>query len=90
MLIVSLLIAEDFVTFETRNSLPIEHMSLQIVFLSKRLIANWASKLLMNVYTGMIKRKGVLFVLTSLLSAFKREKNMHSLDKRLRVISSIF
>ena len=48
MIIVTLLIAEDFVTFETRHSLPIEHMSLQIVFLSKRLIANWASKLLMH------------------------------------------
>ena len=48
MLLVTLLIAEDFVTFETRHSLPIGHMSLQIVFLCKRLIANWTSKLLVH------------------------------------------
>ena len=48
MLIVNLLIAEDSVTFETRHSLSIGHMLLQIVFLDKRLIANWTSKLLMH------------------------------------------
>ena len=48
MLIVTLLIAEDLVTFETCHSLSIGHMSLRIVFLGKRLLANWTSKLLMH------------------------------------------
>ena len=48
MLLVTLLIAEDFVTFQTRHSLSIGHMSLPIVFLCKRLIANWTSNLLMH------------------------------------------
>ena len=48
MIIVTLLIAEDFVTFETCHNLSIEHMSLQIMFLGKRLVANWTSELLMH------------------------------------------
>ena len=48
MIIVTLLIAEDFVTFETYRNLSIEHMSLQIMFLGKRLVANWTSELLMH------------------------------------------
>ena len=48
MLLVTLLITENFVTFETRHSLPMEHMSLQIIFPSKRLIANWTRKLLVH------------------------------------------
>ena len=48
MIIVTLLIAEDFVTFETCRNLSIEHMSLQIMFLGKRLVANWTSELLVH------------------------------------------